>query len=469
MRVEIEIKQSLKTILGCLKGLVFSTGIAICSCTSLAEEMQPPNIVVIFLDDSGWADFQPFGEPAYDTPHVDQLVQDGCRYNQFYVPQAICSASRAALLTGCYPGRTKVFGAHGPRKKGLDPKYPIISEILKERGYATAMFGKWHVGDQPATRPPARGFDESCGLMYSNDMWKYHPGTRFYDQWPLQFWKNGRITIEDVSPADQKNLTQWYTEHAVDFIDRHKDEPFFLYVPHSMPHVPLFCSEEFEGKSGAGLYGDVIMELDGSVGQIEAALKENGLEDNTIVVFTSDNGPWISYGDHAGTTPFREAKKTSFDGGVRSACIVKYPGRIKAGATSDKAWCSIDLLPTLCGLAGASLPSNPIDGKDVFDLIAGTPGDENPHEYYPFSTISKFEAIITGDGRWKLQLPHTYKTLVDPGEDGTPGTDGKAHIEMALFDMVNDPYETTNVMDRYPERAEKLKRLAEQHKARFYK
>lgn len=252
--------------------------ISICLTASVFSKTTPPNFVIIFLDDSGWGDFKPFGKPAYETPNVERLAKEGCRYDRFYVPQAICSASRAALMTGCYPGRTKVFNAHPPRAKGLDPKFPILSEVLKKKGYRTGCFGKWHLGDQPHTRPHARGFDESCGLMYSNDMWKHHPGTRHFDKWPLQYWSNGKVTIDDVSPEDQKSLTKWSTERATDFITCHKDKPFLLYVPHSMPHVPLYCSDEFKGKSGAGLYGDVMMELDWSVGQILDSLKKNGVE-----------------------------------------------------------------------------------------------------------------------------------------------------------------------------------------------
>jgi arylsulfatase A len=212
-------------------------------------DARPPNFVIILLDDSGWADFRPFSQPAYPTPQVEQLAREGCRFNNFYVPQAICSASRAALLTGCYPGRTKVFGAHAPRAWGLDPQYATLGEVLRKRGYATAVFGKWHIGDQPETRPPARGFEESCGLMYSNDMWEFHPeNPKFWGQYPLQFWVNGQVTIERLNADHQPLLTTWYTEHAVDFIQRHRAQPFFLYLPHSMPHVPIFCSEKFRGK-----------------------------------------------------------------------------------------------------------------------------------------------------------------------------------------------------------------------------
>ena len=433
------------------------------------DNTKPPNIVMIFLDDSGWADFQPFSTPAYKTPNVEQLAKEGCCFHQFYVPQAICSASRAALLSGCFPGRTKVFGAHGPHARGLDPKYATIGQVMKTRGYTTAVFGKWHIGDQPDTRPWARGFDESCGLMYSNDMWEFHPGNpEHWGKYPLQFWEKDRVSIKRVTKEHQPMLTTWYTEHAVDFIKRNKDKPFFLYVPHSMPHVPLFCSEKFKGRSGVGLYGDVMMEVDWSVGQITKALKNNGVEDNTLVFFSSDNGPWVSYGNHAGKTPFREAKGTSFDGGTRSACIIKYPGKIKPGTISNRAFGTIDMLPTLAALAGADLPQNPIDGMNVWDLIVGKPGARNPHNYYAFSTGRNFEGVISGNGRWKLHLPHSYRTLVEPGKDGMPGKYRQEKIGLSLFDMEKDPNETTNVLEEYPEVAEKLKKFAEQHRKEFY-
>ena len=427
-----------------------------------------PNFVVIFLDDSGWADFRPFGETAYPTPNVEKLAAGGCCFHQFYVPQAICSASRASLLTGCYPGRHKLYGAIPPRARGLDPSFATIAEVLKPVGYATGVFGKWHIGDHEDTRPPARGFDESSGLMYSNDMWKYHPQSRHFDTMELQFWKNGEIVIEDVSPEQQKMLTTWYTEHAVDFIGRHADEPFFLYVPHNMPHVPLFCSDKFDGKSGEGLYADVMMEIDWCVGEIMNALEKVGVADDTVVVFTSDNGPWISYGNHAGKTPYREAKGTGFDGGTRSACVMHYPNGIPAGEISHQAFCSVDFLPTFANLAGADLPDYTIDGVDVWDIVTCQPGATNSHVYYPVSTGRTFDGVVSGDGKWKLHLPHDYRTLVEAGNDGEPGQYEIAHIELSLFDMENDPYETTNVIDEYPEVARELKALAEAHRDKWW-
>ncbi len=447
--------------------LIISILLFTLSCSQSIEKK--PNIVIIFLDDSGWADFEPFGEKTIETPNVSQMAEEGTAFHNFYVPQAVCSASRSALMSGCFPGRTKVFGAHGPNAWGLDTTFATMGEVFSQAGYATAAFGKWHCGDQPETRSHARGFDETCGLMYSNDMWRFHPeNPEYWGQWPLQYWENGEVIIQDVDQADQKNLTRWYTEHAVDFINRNRDQPFLLYVPHSMPHVPLFCSDEFDGKSGKGLYGDVMLEIDWSVGQINKALKENGIDRNTIVIFTSDNGPWVSYGNHAGSTPFREAKGTSFDGGVRSACIMKLPGQIKEGTVSSRTLGTVDLLPTLCKLAGVPLPGNEIDGKNVWDLITGVEGAKNPHEYYAFSNGQNFEGVMSGDGKWKLHLPHEYRTLEVAGKDGLAGKYVQLKIDTALFDMEQDPYETTNVLHEHPDIATGLIELAETHISKFY-
>ncbi len=434
-------------------------------------EQIKPNVVLIFLDDAGFGDFKPFGETRYPTPDVQTLAEEGRSYNNFYVPQAVCSASRAALLTGCYPGRTGVFGAHAPRQKGLDPKFATMGEVLQENGYKTACFGKWHIGDQEATRPPARGFDESCGLMYSNDMWKHHPGNpEYWGQWPLQFWENGKIKIDSVSVEDQKMLTTWFTEYAVDFINRNANEPFFLYVPHPMPHVPIFCSKKFEGKSGTGLYGDVMMELDWSVGEINRAIKANGLEENTLFIFiASDNGPWLSYGNHAGITPYREGKGTSFDGGVRNPAIIKYPDKIKPNTVSHKAFCSIDILPTICALTGANLPENEIDGKNVWDIIIDKPGASNPHSYYAFSNGSEFQGVLSADGHWKLHLPHKYRSVLQGGKEGNPGSYTNFELDTTLFDLIHDPYEKMNVIEAYPEIAGELIQFALQHQNRFFK
>ncbi len=440
------------------------------SCkTQEKSDHDQPNIVLIFLDDAGWGDFRPFAEPRYETPNIKQLAKEGQSFYNFYVPQAICSASRGALLTGCYPEHTKLFGAHEPGQKGMDPKFMTIAETLKENNYKTAIFGKWHIGDQPDTRPHVRGFDETAGIMYSNDMWAGHPeNPEFWGRTPLQYWENGKVTIDTVTAEHQKQFTTWFTEKSVDFINRHKNEPFFLYVPHPQPHVPLFCSDKFEGRSGTGLYGDVIMEIDWSVGQIMKALKDNGVEDNTLVIFTSDNGPWLSYGNHAGQTPFREGKASSFDGGARSPLIMKYPGYIKANTVSYNTFFSIDFFPTFCYLTGADLPTYEIDGKNVWDIITDKSGAQNPHEYYAITTGRNFEAIISADGKWKLHLPHGYRNPVKGGNDGSAGKYQQLKIDTSLYNMVTDPYEKINVYDHYPEISKKLLSLAEKHKEKYF-
>ncbi len=449
--------------------LLFAELLTATQCDQKSSFEGPPNFVIIFLDDSGYSDYAPFGNRSFDTPNLSALADEGCRFTRFYVPQAACSASRVALLTGFYPERIGMPGVFLPRREGLSPRYATLGEVLHQKGYDTAVFGKWHIGDQQATRPPARGFNESCGLMYSNDMWNQNPNwdPRF-DTIPLQFWENGRVTIDKVSPEDQKNLTKWYTEHAVDFIHRHREHPFLLYVPHSMPHVPLFCSKEFEGKSGEGTYGDVVMEIDWSVGRIMAALRESGLEENTLVLLTSDNGPWTLYGNHAGSTPFREAKGTSFDGGTRSACIIRYPGKIRKGSVSDLTWCSIDIMPTLAALAGADLPANPIDGRDISDLLFEVPGSIHPHEFYALSMNRQLQGIISSDGHWKLHLSHEYRTVETRGAEGKRGSFGIGKIELSLFDMIHDPSETTNVIDRHVDVAETMTGYAEEHLTQFY-
>jgi arylsulfatase A len=434
-----------------------------------AHAAERPNIVLIFLDDAAYSDFHPFGNPPYATPNVEKLAAEGVRYTRFHVPQAVCSASRAALLTGCYPHHNRVVSAIGPGMPGLDPKFPIMAETLKQHGYATAHFGKWHIGDKPETRPNARGFDEHAGLLVSNDMWRHNPVWRKrVGEDPLPYWENGAIKIPDTSPEDQKHLTGWATEGATRFIRaKAGKQPFFLYVAHSMPHVPLYCRDEFKGRSGVGLFGDVMMEIDWSVGEILTAIRESGVEKDTMVLFTSDNGPWEEFGNHAGKTPFREHKGTSFEGGVRSALTVKYPRELKPGTVNDRAFSSIDLFPTLAALAGAPPPENSTDGKNIRPLLRGDAGATNPHEYYFVSTDWDLEAVMTSDGEWKLHLPHGYRDVVRPGNDGERGVTQTSRIEESLFNLMDDPLEKNNRLADHPEIAERLRQAAANHLKRF--
>ncbi len=428
-----------------------------------------PNIVLIFLDDAAYSDFRPFGKPPYATPNVERLAAEGVQYTRFHVPQAVCSASRAALLTGRYPHRNRVVNAISPGSAGLSPKHPIIAETLKQHGYATAHFGKWHLGDIPATRPMARGFDQYAGLLVSNDMWRHNPAwsKRVGDD-PLPYWENGAIKIPDISPDDQKHLTAWATEGATRFIrSQAGKQPFFLYVAHSMPHVPLYCRDEFKGKSGAGLYGDVITEIDWSVGEIMTALRKTGVEKDTIVLLTSDNGPWEEFGNHAGKTPFREHKGTSFEGGVRSALTVRFSRELKPGTVNDRAFGSIDLYPTLAALAGVPLQEKDTDGRDVWPLMRGDEGAKNPHHHYFISTGWDLEAVITSDGKWKLHLPHGYRDVIRPGHDGGRGETKTSMIEESLFNLIDDPLEQENLITKHPDIADELREAGAAYLKRF--
>jgi arylsulfatase A-like enzyme len=457
--------------------LALQVGCAVGQTT--AETNSPPdrpNIVIIFTDDQGYADVGVFGAKGFKTPNLDRLAGEGAIFRNFHVAQAVCSASRCALLTGCYPNRLGINGALSPNSAvGLSATEMTLPELVKQRGYATAIFGKWHLGNAPEFMPTRHGFDQFFGLPYSNDMWPLHPDLvklppdsaarkRGYPDLPL--YENEKVVIPKVTPEDQNQLTTWYTEHAVKFIEQNQAKPFFLYVAHNMPHVPLGVSDKYRGKSEQGLYGDVIMEIDWSVGQILEALKRCNLERNTWVIFTSDNGPWLSYGNHGGSAlPLREGKGTSWEGGTRVPCLMRWPGKIPAGSDTMDMVMTIDLFPTIARLIGAELPKHKIDGLDVWPLIARQPGAKNPHEsYWTYYEANQLQAVTTGDGRWKLQLPHTYRTMdgQPPGRDGTPGNYRQRRTEQTqLYDLVQDIGESTDVAAKHPEIVKQLEASAE--------
>ena len=438
-------------------------------CASVVRADQPPNIVVIFMDDMGYADIGPFGAPDYATPNLDRMAAEGRIFTDFYVTQAVCSASRAGLMTGCYNGRIGIQGALGPRSThGIGEDEVTLAEICKQKDYATACYGKWHLGHHKKFLPMQHGFDDYFGLPYSNDMWPYHPGVRDIPleerlKWPhLPLIDGNEIVDPEVTPKDQAQLTTQYTERSVKFIDDHKDRPFLLYLPHSMVHVPLYVSDKFKGKSEAGLFGDVMMEVDWSVGQILDALRRNGLHDNTLVIFTSDNGPWLSYGDHAGSAgPLREGKGTMFDGGCRESCVMWWPGKIPAGTRCDEPAMTIDILPTVAKLIGATLPDHKIDGHDIWPLITSEGDAMSPHEAIWFYSGRELQAVRSG--RWKLHFPHTYRSLNgrEGGTGGIPVRYEQKMIRLSLFDLKNDVGETTNVADKHPEIVKRLQGLAE--------
>ncbi len=430
-----------------------------------------PNVIVIFTDDQGYGDLGSFGAKGYTTPNIDTLARDGVKFTNFHVAQAVCSASRAALLTGCYPNRIGIHGALGPGSThGIHAAETTLAEVFKSRGYATGMAGKWHLGNRDAFIPNRHGFDESFGLPYSNDMWPHHPEAKAGTYPKLPLWEDGKVIDDEVSPDDQTQLTTRYTERAVRFIEKNKDRPFFFYLAHSMPHVPLFVSDKFKGKSQAGLFGDVIMEIDWSVGQVLETLRKHGLERDTLVIYSSDNGPWLSYGDHAGSAgPLREGKGTSWEGGTRVPTLMRWPGRLPAGSVCDDFLMTIDLLPTLAARIGAARGPLPIDGLDVWPLLARTAGATNPHEGYGiWYAQNELQAVVSGDGRWKMVFPHRYRSLGgQPG--GRGGKPAKyAAVDLAapqLFDLKNDIGEKTDVAAAHPDVVARLQAFAEKCRA----
>ncbi len=397
----------------------------------------PPNIIVVFTDDQGYGDLACYGHPTIRTPNLDQLAAEGMKLTQFYVASSVCSPSRAALLTGCYPKRV---GMHQhvifpDYDYGLHTDAVTIADLLGDQGYATGAFGKWHLGHRPGLLPLDQGFDRWLGVPYSNDMAQLHrrPGNGYRYRLPLI---RDREVIE--WEPDQRLLTRRYTEAAVAFIEEHRDQPFFVYLPHTMPHVPLYASEEFFGGSARGLYGDVIEEIDWSVGELMAALERNGLAEDTLLLFTSDNGPWLSYGLRGGSAgPLRGGKGGTWEGGHRVPCVLRYPAMVPPGSVSQEVVTTMDLLPTIAGLAGVELPAGyAVDGDDVAGVLAGGAlAEERPYLYY----TPRGELAGVRRGQWKL--------LLGPGE---------------LFDLEQDVGETKDRAQEFPELVAELRQLAAQ-------
>ncbi|SDF11743.1 arylsulfatase [Pricia antarctica] len=432
------------------------------------EIERPPNIVLIFTDDQGYRDVGVFGADDIETPNLDQMAVDGIKLTSYYSAQAVCSASRAGILTGCYPNRIGIHNAMMPNSNiGLNLSETTLAEMLSANGYRTAIYGKWHLGDDPKFMPNNQGFDEYFGIPYSNDMWPLHPQQGpVFNFGPLPLYENETV-IDTLT--DQTQLTTQITEHSVDFIHRNKDSPFFLYVPHPQPHVPLFVSDKFKGKSNRGLYGDVIMEIDWSVGQILKALKEDGLADNTLVIFTSDNGPWLAYGNHAGSAlPYREGKGTAWEGGQREPFLARWPGKLPAGKVIDVPIMAIDILPTIAEITDSKLPEKTIDGMNVWKVLTGE-AEESPQEaYFYYYRVNELHGVRYG--KWKLYFPHTYRTMngQEPGKDGLPGEYRMVDLEeIELYNLEKDESETNNVADENPEVVEKIKELADDMRARL--
>lgn len=422
-------------------------------------QSQPPNIVLVYIDDMGYGDLGITGAVGYQTPNMDKMASEGMFFSQYYSPQAVCTASRAGVMTGAYPNRVGLSGALNHTSKiGLHPNEETIADILHARGYATAAYGKWHLGHLPEFLPRKQGFDEFYGIPYSNDMWPNHPTSKnFYPELPMI----ENETVVELNP-DQRQFTTVFTEKSLDFIERNKGDSFFLYLAHPMPHVPLFVSDKFEGKSEQGLYGDVIMELDWSIGQIRAKLKELNLEENTLVIVTSDNGPWLNYGNHAGSTGgLREGKGSSFEGGQRVPALMSWKGTIPEGTVCNNLASSIDLLPTIAALTGANQPVKQIDGVDISVLIKGDFSQHPRKSFLYYYRRNSLEAVRKGN--WKLVFPHPGRTYegFSPGNDGSPGVAYENHFfEGGLYDLRRDPGERYNMRGYYPEVEAELLEIA---------
>ncbi len=446
----------------------------------ITSENPLPNFIVIFTDDQGYQDVGCFGSPDIATPHLDRMAAEGMRLTDFYVAAPVCTPSRAALLTGKYPKRLGMakgvlFPHSGDR--GLPPDEITIADHLKQKNYATACIGKWHLGHLDKYLPTAQGFDTYYGIPYSNDMWlapelkaakeiQLLNGTTLEQmdamrgkkatkesRWKVPLMRDNEIV---EFPADQATLTKRYAEEAIRFIEQNKDQPFFIYLTPAMPHIPLFASEAFKGKSQAGLYGDTIEEIDWAVGQILHSLEKEGLAENTLVVFTSDNGPWLSHGENGGhALPLHNGKGSTFEGGMRVPCIMKMPGTIPAGSTCSELASTIDLLPTLGKLAGLPV-DHEIDGCDISDLIQGNPSAKTPHDFFLYylhnDTLS---AIRMGDWKLILSVPvQGYSQKVEPMKYSTKT------FEPELYNLRDDIGETKNRYNDHPEIAEKLLKRA---------
>ena len=436
------------------------------SATRAAER---PNIVLIFTDDQGYGDVGCFGAEGFKTPNLDRMADEGTRFTDFYVNCPVCSGSRAALMTGCHYPRVSMKPVLFPVAKiGLHPEEITIAEVLKPLGYATACIGKWHLGHLPQFLPTRQGFDYYFGIPYSNDMtidpaMKLAADVRLREGMTPERIRSEQPTRNKVPlmrgeevieyPVDQATLTRRYTEEAVRFIREHRDGPFFIYLPHTMCHVPLFASPEFRGRTQRGLFGDVIEELDWSVGEILRTLKELGLDEETLVIFTTDNGA-----ASGSSKPLRAKKGSLYDGGIRVPCIVRWPGRVPAGNVCSEVAATIDLLPTLARLAGGKVPDDrKIDGKNIWPLVEGAPGAKSPHEAY---IVVHGGRAAARSGKWKF---YPWREGTDRRRRQKPEAKPPKGPPVQLYDLSVDLSETTNVAEKHPDVVARLKGLVDAH------
>lgn len=416
-----------------------------------------PNIIILMTDDQGYGDVHCYGNTRLSTPNLDKMADEGVRFTNFYAGAASSTPSRAALLTGRYAERVGLPAVVDDiSSNGLKSSEYTIADYLKQNNYATGIFGKWHLGCLPEHMPTRHGFTEFFGIPYSNDMWAFHPKPGHpYKALPLY----DNETVVEYNP-NVNNMTARLTERAVSFINQHGDEPFFMYVPYTLPHVPLGVSDRFKGKSGQGIYADVVMEIDWSVGEILKTLKDNGIDENTLILFTSDNGPWLTYGNHAGSSGgLREGKGTTFEGGQRVPFIVRMPGTIPADQVSNQFISALDIAPTLLRLTQTEMPRmNSFDGQDIWDAFLCKP---ITHQPFFFVNNGKVEAVRADN--WKLILPHEYRIVIEAGKDGRPGIQNNhgAEIGLSLFDLDNDPLETINRAEEHHATVGELSQLAD--------
>ncbi len=411
------------------------------------SKCEQPNFIIFFTDDQGYNDVGCFGSPNIKTPHLDEMAKQGIKFTSFYA-QPLCGPSRAALLTGSYPIRIAEPGNIKNFHTKLHPKEITIAEILKTAGYQTACIGKWHAGEEPEQMPLKQGFDYYYGTP------KYNGNMKLIEQSPHRssVLRNNDTLMTINTFEEMGQLTKMYTGEAVNFIKQNKDKPFFLYLSHNMPHVPLGASENFRGKSEGGFYGDVIEELDWSMGEVLKTLKEEGLEENTLVVFVSDNGPWIEekIGDHAGSAfPLRGAKAQTWEGGVRVPCIMQWKGQIEEGVTNNELFTTMDFLPTFAEMAGAKLPQElTIDGKSFKNVILKN--EKSKHDYFYYYAYTHLQAVR--DKEWKLVLPRKK----EPGYMKWRGRKIDKVDEIQLFNLINDKEEKHNLAEKYPEKVKEL-------------
>lgn len=416
---------------------------------------QRPNIIILFADDMGIGDIAAYGSKVNETPNLDRLAKQGTQFTSFYVAAASCTPSRASLLTGCYPQRVGLESVVDDNaNRGLSSSEITIADLLKQHGYHTGMFGKWHLGHHLEFMPNRHGFTEFYGIPYSMDMWPHHPKPN-HNYPPLPLYENEKII--EYNP-DVNQMTTRFTEKAVDFIKKNQEEPFFLYLPYSQPHVPLGVSNKFRGKSKNGMYGDVMMEIDWSVGEIIKTLKKLKLEENTLVMFSSDNGPWLTYGNHAGNAGgLREGKGTVYGGGHKVPFIVSMPGTIPSGKVNNEMITAMDILPTIMDITDAHFPRmNPIDGKNIWPLLTSEEHVATPYDCFFF--VNKKEVQAVRRGKWKLHKAHYYRIPGEVGKDGLPGTQDNmgGYTDIALYDIKKDPQESNNLAANHPQLVKEL-------------